>query len=101
MEAIYLNNSKDAYVRRFRRARDGSIIEDAVLSATLYDSVGTVVATVSLSYQGSGHYRGTFSAASLTSLVEGSEYRLVVTSSNYGYSKQQWYRASVRPANEA
>lgn len=80
---FYVGNSNDIVIERMRRASDGSAITDAVLTATVKDQNKTTIATVTLSHESSGTYRGSTTAQ----ITHGIEYETTVEASNYTFRR--------------
>lgn len=76
---MLLEGNANDIVQTMRRDDTGADITDAVVSCKMYDALGTLCDTVTLSYQGEGEYRGTTSFI----VAVGVQYLFDIKSSNY------------------
>lgn len=65
------------------RQDTGAAIENATLAAYVYDPLGTLIQTVTMTHQGSGSYQGTIT----TKLTQGVLYTVDIVSSDYPYER--------------
>lgn len=80
---LLAGNSNDIVIERLRLASTGAAITNATLTALIQDPNKTTIATVSLSHEGDGDYRGSTTAQ----LSAGIEYKITVTASNYTFKR--------------
>jgi len=101
---LYVGNDNDVYIRGLRNASDDSYVNDAVLTFTVYDQNGNVLAgaqDIAMSYEAAsnGNYRGTISGSpGTTGVTHGTEYRIVIQSSNYNIKFEKSFKAEDRAA---
>ena len=100
---VYLSNDNDVVVTGLSKQSDGSFINDAVLTATIYDAGGNSLANgsnLALPYVSSsnGDYRGTIpsTGGSAVALSSGQTYRVHIAASNYGFSTDLWFQPQNR-----
>lgn len=100
MDELYIGNDYYIEVNGFvDQASPATPLSDAVLSATLTDPQGNVVASgVSLaSVNGqAGSYRGAVPAATTATFTDGWAYTVAIASTNYGYKTQYQAVAKAR-----
>jgi len=81
---LLYENDNNIVIKNYRTASDGTAVEDASMTFTLYDIGGDVVndaSAVSMSHEGGGTYRGLLPESA--GLTNGTKYRVEVDVSNY------------------
>ena len=98
MEAyLPVGNSFDVEVPTLTDADTGDAVTDAVLTCTVKDIDGVVVAGcdgVALTHRGAGTYRGRLTPT--TDLIDGASYEVVVESAAYTLAWSDWPKAWTR-----
>jgi hypothetical protein len=100
---VYISNDNDIVVNGLSKQSDGSFINDAVLTATIYDASGNALANgsnLAVPYVASsnGNYRGTIpsTGGSAVAFTAGQTYRVHIAGSNYGFSTDLWFQPQNR-----
>ena len=100
---VYISNDNNIVVSGLSKQSDGSFINDAVLTATIYDASGNALANgsnLALPYVSSsnGNYRGTIpsTGGSAVAFVAGQTYRVHIAAGNYGFSTDLWFQPQNR-----
>jgi hypothetical protein len=86
MDNLYVGNDNDIKVNGVQSASTGVYVDNAILTAQVYDKNGSAVGSpVTLSYvaNSNGNYLGTLPAS--TPLVADHKYLIVCTASNIGF----------------
>lgn len=103
MTSAYVNNANDLVVTGLTKARDGSYINDATITVTLYDSTGSALTNgsgLALAADGgaTGGYIGVIpsTGASPVTLTAGSTYRAHFSASNYDWSTDVYFTPQAR-----
>lgn len=96
---LHIRNDNSVYISGLRNSSDESYINDAAVTFTVYDDACTQLTGaigVSMSYvaASNGRYRGV--VQSTVDLVDGKEYTIVVTSSNYDFRVEMKQTAAIR-----
>lgn len=87
---LLVGNSNDIVIQRLRRASTGAAITDAILTGTITDPNDATIASVTLTHEGSGDYRGTTTAA----ITAGIKYKIVAQASNYTFRRERYETAT-------